>query len=154
MQKSKIAWMRATPQITGFRRSLRGCRGKETTIAVGADCTTPKKAIERVVKVGGFKDVRIRKMRPAPRGFWKTTRIGLVHKIRAATFGAHGSSQLTGSISAGRKNLHRLNSMSSGQKGQGPATHINTFARNDASLIGCICNADRPSIRKGFAGMP
>jgi hypothetical protein len=40
-----------------------------TEVVLGADCTTPKKAIERAVEVGGFKDVRIRKMRPAPRGF-------------------------------------------------------------------------------------
>jgi hypothetical protein len=38
-------------------------------VILGAACATPKKAIERAVNVGGFKDVRIRKMRPARRGF-------------------------------------------------------------------------------------
>jgi hypothetical protein len=38
-------------------------------VILGADCTTPKKAIERVLQMGGFKDVTIRKMRPAREGF-------------------------------------------------------------------------------------
>jgi len=42
---------------------------KLAEVIVGAGCTTPKKAIERALEIGGFTDVTIRKMRPASKGF-------------------------------------------------------------------------------------
>jgi hypothetical protein len=38
-------------------------------VIVGANCTTPRKAIERALEMGGFKNVMIKKMRPAHSGF-------------------------------------------------------------------------------------
>lgn len=38
-------------------------------VILGANCTTPKAAIERALQVGSFEGVAIRKMRPASKGF-------------------------------------------------------------------------------------
>lgn len=39
-------------------------------VVVGASCSTPRKAIERALEISGFTNVTIRRMRPAPQGFF------------------------------------------------------------------------------------
>jgi hypothetical protein len=43
---------------------------KLVEVILGANCTTPRKAIERALEMGGFKDVTIKKMRAAHTGFY------------------------------------------------------------------------------------